>query len=61
MDGRAVKVGYEGNQIKVGDPFDGSDALRFQECCKLVEPNSQCLDRAVRKVRQAAIGNKLLD
>jgi len=31
MDGRAVKVGYKGDQIKIGDLFNGSYLVDFQK------------------------------
>ena len=61
MDGRAVKVGYESNQIKIADLFNGSYIVGFKIRSEFVYPGAQCLDGAVGKVRQSAIGRKLLD
>ena len=61
MDGRAVKVGDEGNQIKVADVFNGSYIADFNKGFKFVQPGGQCLDGAGGEVCQPAIGKKLMD
>ena len=61
MDGRAVKVGYEGDQIKICDLFNGSYIADFQKGLEFVCPGGQCLDGPIGKVCQTAIAQKLLD
>ena len=61
MNGRAVKVGYESNQIKIADLFNGSYIPDFQKALEFVQPGGQCLGGAFGKVGQSAIGKKLLD
>ena len=61
MDGRAVKVGYEGDQIKIGDLFNGSYIADFQKGLEFIQAGGQCLDGPVGKVRQLAIGKNLMD
>jgi hypothetical protein len=61
MDGGAVEVGDKVNKIQVFDFLNGTNSLGFKVRLEFGQPGGQCLDGAIGKVRQAAIGEKLMD